>query len=288
MGSSRMDGPDFICVGMPKAGTGWLFDQLQFHPDFWMTPLKGLHYLDRASPPMKNAVKKLKRIKKRPERPHRRAGDERDQSFLEEAVSLSGKPRDIRRYAGLFRFKQDLLSGDITAPYAGLEEDVIAEVAAILPEVKIVFLVRDPVARAWSNVSMAYRGERFDRNLLNDTQAFRSYFLNSTMYDFSFPTVIAERWARSAPKVQFRYFLFDDIENQPEKARGDILTYLGADPDKASGQIAADHNRKASAVKLTLTDSIREVLVEHFQEELRACAKMFGGHAREWLVRYGL
>ena len=32
--NSRVAGPDFICVGMPKAGTGWLFDQLRYHPDF--------------------------------------------------------------------------------------------------------------------------------------------------------------------------------------------------------------------------------------------------------------
>jgi hypothetical protein len=34
------DGPDFLCVGVPKAGTGWLFDQLNAHPDFWMPPVK--------------------------------------------------------------------------------------------------------------------------------------------------------------------------------------------------------------------------------------------------------
>jgi len=290
MACDQTEGPDFICVGMPKAGTGWLFDQLQFHPDFWMSPLKGLHYLDRATPPMKNAIRKLERLKKESERPRadRRLGDERDRQFLEEAVSLSGKPRDVRQYATLFRFKRDLLSGDVTAPYAGLEEDVIAEVAAVLPNVKIVFLVRDPVSRAWSNVSMAHRGGRFDPDLLNEPQAFRSYFTNSIMYDFSFPTLIAERWARAAPKVQFRHFLFDDIEKRPEKARSDILTYLGADPDKESGQIPAGHNRKANDAKLTLTESIRDLLVEHFENELRACARMFGGGAQEWLVRYGL
>ena len=39
-------GPDFICIGMQKAGTGWAYDQLQYHPDFWMPPVKEIHYLD--------------------------------------------------------------------------------------------------------------------------------------------------------------------------------------------------------------------------------------------------
>ena len=41
-------GPDFICIGAQKAGTRWLFDQLAFHPGFWMPPVKELHYLNRS------------------------------------------------------------------------------------------------------------------------------------------------------------------------------------------------------------------------------------------------
>lgn len=42
-------GPDFLCVGLQKAGTAWLYDQLDSHPDFWMPPLKELHYFDKKS-----------------------------------------------------------------------------------------------------------------------------------------------------------------------------------------------------------------------------------------------
>ena len=43
-------GPNFICIGMAKAGTGWLFDQLKHHPDFWMPPIKEFGYLKRDKP----------------------------------------------------------------------------------------------------------------------------------------------------------------------------------------------------------------------------------------------
>jgi hypothetical protein len=39
-------GPDFLCVGVHKGGTTWLYQQLDSHPDFWMPPLKELHYFD--------------------------------------------------------------------------------------------------------------------------------------------------------------------------------------------------------------------------------------------------
>jgi len=37
--------PDFLCVGAHKAGSTWLYQQLDSHPDFWMPPVKELHYL---------------------------------------------------------------------------------------------------------------------------------------------------------------------------------------------------------------------------------------------------
>src|SRR5207245_8007632 len=42
-------GPDFLCVGAHKGGTTWLYQQLDSHPDFWMPPVKELHYLDQLS-----------------------------------------------------------------------------------------------------------------------------------------------------------------------------------------------------------------------------------------------
>jgi hypothetical protein len=42
----RCNGPDFICVGLQKAGTRWLYQQLRGHRDFWMPPIKELNFLN--------------------------------------------------------------------------------------------------------------------------------------------------------------------------------------------------------------------------------------------------
>src|SRR5437762_8195064 len=58
-------GPDFICIGMPKAGTAWLHDQLRHHPDFWMPPVKEVNYLLGDPRSMKNTIRQLGRVRKR-------------------------------------------------------------------------------------------------------------------------------------------------------------------------------------------------------------------------------
>src|SRR6478735_11648351 len=96
------NGPDFICIGMQKAGTDWLYDQLQFHPDLWMPPMKEIRYLDRditlarrASKILENARKDSKQHQNRLSR--RRAWDDRDMAFMEQVVSYKGDPMDLDR-----------------------------------------------------------------------------------------------------------------------------------------------------------------------------------------------
>src|SRR3954471_22107263 len=166
-------GPDFICIGMQKAGTGWLFDQLQYHPDFWMPPIKQLHYLEHDFTKTTTAEKFLGIARKKPKRrekrlSHRKRWDDRDVAFLEQYVSYAGQPMEIEKYVALFARKGGLLSGEINSGYSGLSEETIAALAKRLPGLRIFIILRDPVARAWSQISMAFRNDNFDLALLED------------------------------------------------------------------------------------------------------------------------
>src|SRR6201987_4886933 len=91
--------PDFLCVGAHKSGTTWLYQQLDSHPDFWMPPVKELHYLDQLSRVQRTSSPRCR--------------DERDLRFLENIRILSAKQHmDLERYAQLFEPKASLLSGD--------------------------------------------------------------------------------------------------------------------------------------------------------------------------------
>jgi hypothetical protein len=181
------------------------------------------------------------------------------------------------------------LSGDITPVYTGLSDDVVTQVGANFPNVRIVLLLRDPVSRTWSQLSMVHRSGGFNTDLLSNPARFRKVLERSKpIRRVSFPTAVAERWAQHAPNVAFRHFFFDDIASQPTETRRDILTFIGADPTKGSGDIAPDHNKKSSAAKLTLTDDIKAEMVDFFADEIRACATRFGGHAITWAQNYGI
>jgi hypothetical protein len=192
------------------------------------------------------------------------------------------------RYAQLFRFKGDLLSGDITPPYWSLNEETIASVAVHLPLTKILLLVRDPVARAWSRISVLYRSNQFDTAILQDASRFSAFLRDSKKVGGLFATELARMWSRHVPADRFRVVLFDDIAEEPQKVRREVLQFLGADPDREGEPLPPDYNRKADYKKLLLTDAAKDVLAQYFRNELLASAELFGGRAREWVAKYGI
>ena len=289
------EGPDFICVGMPKAGTGWLYDQLKYHPDFWLPPVKELNYLNKSNPPLTNVKRtyklgqaKANRLRKRG-RPRRPKWDGRDFAFLEDAYALAKRERDIARYATLFRHKGLLRSGDLTPRYCLLTPDVIAEIAEKLPHLKVIYLIRDPIARLWSHINLLHNQDTLDMALLEDPGAFAQFVDNDfSLLDSSRATRTLENWKRAAPALPLRYFLFDDIVREPTRVRREIVEFLDGDPGKPSAHLAPDYNRKSGKAALEMPDAIRDVIRDRLADEVRACAALLGGAARNWPALYGL
>ena len=266
--------PDFLCVGVHKGGTTWLYQQLDSHPDFWMPPFKELHYFDqlsnveRASSP--------------------RCRDERDLRFLESIKNLSAKPYiDLENYARLFEPKGSLLSGDISPNYSTLNNGVIRRVVGYFPNLKVIFLARDPVERVWSHLSMEVRYHQIEPFDVTNIDEVNRNLLRRGLLLRSYPSAVVARWKRHVHPDRFRIYFFDDLQGNPNELRRSILRFLDADPDKRGGRVTADNNSWGRMEKLLLTDEVRSHLARFFKKELKTCAARLGGPARDWPARYG-
>ena len=266
--------PDFLCVGAHKGGTTWLYQQLDSHPDFWMPPVKELHYFDQ-----------LSRVH-RTSRP--RCRDDRDRGFLESLKSLIAKPYiDLEHYAQLFEPKASLLSGDISPNYSTLSNEVIRRVVGYFPNLKVIFLARDPVERVWSHLSMEVHYRQIEPFDATDVDQVNRNLVRRGMLLRSYPSAVVARWKRNVHPDRFRIYFFDDLKRNPTELRCSILHFLGADPDKPSRGVTRDYNSWTGMEKLPLTDKVRSHLAQFFKKELKTCAARLGGPARDWPARYG-
>ena len=280
--AEKIPGPDFLCVGAQKAGTGWLYEQLRSHPDFWMPPLKELHYFDRLG--RARVGKKRDRL----EAAREGARDERDVRFLEAMKTLSAQSQiDLPMYGALFAPKSSFISGDMTPGYSTLQADTIERIIAAFPSLKVIFIARDPVERAWSQLSMWVRNGLISQFDLNDADSVARNLKRPEVLARSYPSKIVARWRQHVRSDLFQVYFFDDLKRNPAALRSAIVQFLGGDPQRPSGDLKPDHNTKARKEKLPLSDEMRSWLARFFENELKACAIELGGTAAEWPARYG-
>src|SRR5947209_4811202 len=266
--------PDFLCVGAHKSGTTWLYQQLDSHTDFWMPPVKELHYLDQLSRVQRAAGPRCR--------------DERDRRFLERLQSFSAEPGiDLENYGRLFEPKASLLSGDISPNYSTLNDEVIRRVVRYFRNLKVIFLARDPVERVWSHLSMEVHYRQIEPFDVTDIDQVNRNLLRRGMRLRSYPSAIVARWKRYVHPDRFRIYFFDDLQRNPTELRRSILHFLGADPGKPIRRLTADYNDWAGMEKLLFTDKVRSHVARFFKKELKTCARRLGGPARDWPARYG-
>ena len=153
-----------FCVGATKAGTSWLYEHLSAHPDCHFRTIKELHYFQLTAPGQFGAA--LRRLQGEIDglkarltgaaaaqraRIERRLADLRDWRRV-----LQRRETDLDAYRAFLTEGQGdrRLVGDITPAYALLEADRLALLPQVAADTRVVYLMRDPVARLWSHVRM--------------------------------------------------------------------------------------------------------------------------------------
>lgn len=148
--------PTFLfCVGATKAGTSWLYDHLSAHADCHFRSIKELHYFSMTKSEHFDAAL---------------ARGQAEISALKQGEGKSRRLADLRAWQKVLRLRRvDLaayrefltqgagdakLVGDVTPAYALMPEAQLRGLSAVGSDVRVVYLIRDPLARLWSHVRM--------------------------------------------------------------------------------------------------------------------------------------
>jgi Sulfotransferase family len=161
-----MTGQTFIyCVGAAKAGTSWLFDVLFHHAECHFPAVKEMHYWDVLEngtggffrEQSRKRLDWLQMRRAQVDDPEVNAYQERSMADIRGWLeAFDGKTRNDAAYLdflGRGRAGAKVI-GDFTPSYALLEKPSFAAMAGVMEKVKFIFLMRDPVARAWSHIRM--------------------------------------------------------------------------------------------------------------------------------------
>ncbi|MDD5271537.1 MAG: sulfotransferase [Methylovulum sp.] len=143
-----------IGAGAMKAGTTWLYKQLETHPDISFTPEKEIHYFSYING-MGNKLSEKERTRK-----YNRAIERNSRPKIVKWYKNYAKPPSLDDdwYCSLFAdVPEQAYCADFSNQYALLAEKDLEQILKVAKDVKIIYTLRDPLARLWSHVKFQYK-----------------------------------------------------------------------------------------------------------------------------------
>lgn len=287
---------DFLGIGAKKAATSWLWQNLREHPEIWLPPKKELHYFDRSttypSPSYLATDHVLARIF------GIKYCDREFRKNFTENMNTALRKKNWKRarwllhyylgnyndewYRSLFDNGTGKLKGEITPSYALLDEADVKRISNMFPDLKIIFLLRNPVDRAWAQVrydwtrskfSAIHDNDRIKEEIESRGQILRSDYLRTL-----------DIWSAHFPEKNIFIGFFDDVVQSSQSLVRDVLEFLEVKNPGYSKKKKLEKKVKVSR-PMEFPAEIKLYLSRKYLPDLQALSERVGGHAVDWLAQ---
>jgi hypothetical protein len=195
--------PNFLVIGAMKSGTSSLHRYLRSHPHVFTTK------------------------RKEPE-------------FFTAGSRIGNWERGLRWYEELFEDAGDAIAvGEASISYTQypLIRGVPARIAQVLPDVRLIYLVRHPVERMVSHYWMRVRNDR-ESERIDDALHARSHYLDISRYAMQI-----EQYLEHFPLKRILVVKSEDLLVEREATLARVFTFLGVDPDLLAEIPKQEHGR---------------------------------------------
>lgn len=189
--------------------------------------------------------------------------------------------RPLAGYAAKFRNAGTRIAGEITPGYAILPDARIDFISRVMPEIRIIYLMRDPVERAWSQVVMnavEIGGE--DPATIDDASWLRRLD-EPRVRRRSDHLAVLDAWSRRVPRDRILIGWFEEIAEAPAELLARVHDFLGVDR-----RVPMESGVVRPGVGVPMPPGVRARLVEMMRPELAALADRYGGRCRGWYERW--
>jgi len=192
---------------------------------------------------------------------------------------LFGKQSDAW-YSSLFKPKRNQICGEISPDYAKLDEETVKHIHDLMPDLKVIFFMRNPIDRAWSHILWDFCGGdgRHSLDSLELDACIKHAESASSKIRGSYSKTI-EIWKEFYPDDQIFIGFFDEIKDKPEELLRRVERFLGVDefiPESVMQKVNVTPGPK-------MPDELRRHLEKIYRAEIISLAERLGGCASEWL-----
>ncbi len=162
-----------------------------------------------------------------------------------------------------------------------LKQADVERMHKVVPDAKIVFLLRNPIDRAWS----MYRfKERSGRSLeLNDLEVFKKFIDSPAQQLRSDYLRTIDLFLTCFDSKQLLIGFYDAIAEQPAELLSKVLRHIGAIDTSSHRNL---HKVENKSRPIDMPEDYRVYLEGKYCGDLEELARRYGGYAARWLSCY--
>jgi hypothetical protein len=176
--------------------------------------------------------------------------------------------RYLRWYQSFFEGASETqIIGEDSTTYMA-SRNVPERMAKLLPNVKLIFMLRDPVARVYSNYWHLVKSGHAVYSFENTIR-----IMPGTILQRSFYRIQIERFRRFFPEKNLKFVIFEDFVERPQEINDDTLHFLGV--DKGIDVSNFDAHRNPSFVPRHIG---LQIMYNHIMRTRRLVTRRFASH----------
>lgn len=240
--TGRLCLPDFLGIGAQKAGTTWLYRNLTHHPEVYI-PQEAIHY---------------------------------DLHYFDLNFH-----RSLRFYANKFRAGRDKVKGENTPAYGVMPVKSIRFVRAVMPDARLILMMRNPIDRAWSHALMGLvaRTSRSPEEV-KETE-FYAHFQSKRSLERGDYLSILDGWLSLFPRDQLYIGFFEEIAHRPQNLLSKVFAHIGVSSDVDWSSFPYDQvvNRGPT---IPMPAKYRDFLERMYCQDIEILYQRFGAPVAGW------
>ncbi len=258
-----------VCIGAQKCGTTWLHRYLRSRDEIFLPAMKELHYFDAKYRPDLFAELDARFLRRRERFEHSALTNSKFARALDGRVRMGQDDREYRNFFEQMVPEDVDIFGEITPAYALLPEEGFRAIRDLFKNIKVIFIMRDPVQRCLSQARMHHkkmRRERLDADtfLVQELSQGLSLRLRS-----QYEQTIA-RVESVFGRDEILYLFFERLFRT--ETMHELCSFLGMPPQDARYDNPASHTPKTITFSPDAILRVREEL----EPTYRFCRAHFG------------